>query len=80
MNIQDEILIFCENVQKLRLANNLTKKEMAKKMQIGVGSLTKIESGILPPRLDCKVIFYLSREFELTPDALFRPLTLQPND
>ena len=79
MDLNTEKRIFCENVKKLRLTNILTKKEMAKKMRIGIASLTKIENGIIPPQLDCKVIFYLSREFELQPNELFRPLTLRPN-
>ena len=51
----------------------LSKKEMAKKLKIGVKTLTKIEAGIVPPRLSSKIIENIHREFKVIPSVLFSP-------
>ncbi|MBQ8600581.1 MAG: hypothetical protein IJ407_04285 [Clostridia bacterium] len=48
-----EFLILSYNIRVLR--ERLSKKEMAKRL--GIGTLTKIEKGILPPRLMVDVLF-----------------------
>jgi transcriptional regulator with XRE-family HTH domain len=48
MGSEKEIMAFCENVRYLRKKNGLSKKEMAKKLGIGVKSLELIETGSLP--------------------------------
>lgn len=64
---------FCWNIRFLRHEIRLSKKEMAKKLKIGVKTLTKIEAGIVPPRLSSKIIETIHREFKVIPSALFSP-------
>ena len=59
---------FMHNVAFLRKACGLSKREMAKRMQIGVGSLTKLENGILPPKLSPLVLLQIEYAFGFTPD------------
>lgn len=62
------------NITWLRKKHNLSKKDMANLLQIGVGSLTKIEKGELPLRLSTEVIFRVSNIFGIAPEDLFTPL------
>ena len=62
---------FMHNVAFLRKACGLSKREMAKRMQIGVGSLTKLENGILPPKLSPLVLLQIEQSFGLSPDDQF---------
>ena len=71
--IKREIHLFCANVKALRQREKLSKKEMAKRLGIGVGSLTKIESGTLPPRLTCNVLIKLHTCFGVSPEKMFLP-------
>ena len=61
--------IFCSNVRYLRASNGLTQKEMAKIMGISVGSLRKIERGILPG-ISWQVILRLNEYFMLPIEML----------
>ena len=54
---------FLHNIVWLRKHNGLSKKEMAKRLEIGLWSLNKIERGELPPRLHCDIIFAVHHEF-----------------
>mgnify|MGYP003305338862 CR=1 FL=1 len=51
------------NIAWLRKYHGLSKKEMAKRLDIGLWSLNKIEKGELPPRLHCDIIFAVHRNF-----------------
>lgn len=70
----DHIYIFLDNIAWLRKKHNLSKKDMAALLQIGVGSLTKIEKGELPLRLSTEVLFRVSNIFHVAPKDLFSPL------
>ena len=72
--IQGDIDVFCQNVKILRERNNLSKKEMAEILEIGIASLTKIEQGVIPPRATTNIIFNLSNSFNIKPHKLFMPL------
>lgn len=48
---------FLQNVTWLRKHYGLSQKEMAKKLEIGVGTLRKIEKGELPPGLKIDVLY-----------------------
>ena len=67
-----EIARFCSNIRTLREREGLSKAAMAKRLHIGVGTLTRLESGELPPRLDCCIIFAICDEFDISISALFR--------
>lgn len=66
---------FCRNVRRLRLLHQLSQNQMAQVMRIGVKSLRKIESGVIPPRLSCEVLCYLQNAFGVPRETLFRVFT-----
>lgn len=72
MNNSDEMERFCENVRAIRRREGLSKTAMAKRLHISTQSLTRIENGEIPPRLDCFVILMLCREFGEAAYDLFR--------
>lgn len=70
MNEKSQLGIFCENVRWLRAKHGLSKKEMAQALGIGTGSLTMIESGIVPKRLRCTVLVNIEERFGIDSSAL----------
>ena len=68
----EEIKIFCANVLAIRKKHALAKETMAILLGIGVGSLNKIEKGILPPRLCCDVLIRLRDVFGLSIADIFK--------
>ncbi|MBQ8893936.1 MAG: helix-turn-helix transcriptional regulator [Clostridia bacterium] len=68
--------VFCKNIQLLRRRTRLTQKQMAARLSISTKTLSQIESGILPPRLSCQVLFTLCEWFDLQPQDLFYPLEI----
>ena len=75
-----EAEIFCKNVKALREYCNLSKIEMSKSLGISVKALEKIESGIIPKRLSCTVIYRISDQFGILPQNIFKPLYSEKND
>lgn len=69
--MSDEVLLFCENVKKLREIEKISKTKMAKKLEISVYQLSKIENGIIPPRLDISIVVKISKLYEIEPSKLF---------
>ena len=69
-NKKIDIGIFLHNVTFLRKHHNLSKKKMAQLLHIGIGSLNKIESGVLPKRLSTEVLVHLANYFGYTSDDL----------
>lgn len=65
--MDSELNIFLSNVTWLRKHNKLSKKRMAALLGIGVYSLNKIESGMLPPNLDVDIFFRIQRHFGIRP-------------
>ena len=64
----------CKNVRILRIINHLSLQKMAKITGIGVGSLRKLEAGILPPRLSCDFVFSAADYFQIPAHVLFCPI------
>lgn len=62
---------FCHNVAWLRKHHKLSKKEMAKRLGIGVGSLNKLESGTVPPNMTSDVLNNLCQHFNIILSDLF---------
>ena len=60
------INLFCENIKYLRKKHNLSKAEMAKRLNVGIGSITSIENGILPPRLSTRVLITIEESFNVS--------------
>ena len=71
----DERLVFCENIKLLRIKNDLSCAEMAKRLGIGQKMLRLLECEILPPRLSCSILFRIEREFGVPPQNMFSPLS-----
>ena len=67
---KNNILILCENIKFLRLKNNLTKKEMAQKLGIGVQSITKIESGTTPRSVNAITLYIIHKTFDIPIETL----------
>jgi len=67
-----EIARFCSNIRALREREGLSKAAMAKRLHISVRTLTCLERGELPPRLDCCIIFAICDEFDISISDLFR--------
>ena len=70
MSADSNVLIFCENIKFLRTKNNLTKKEMACKLGIGVQSITKIESGTLPRSVNAITLYRIHKAFDISIESL----------
>ena len=71
MQNDEYAIIFCQNIKALREKNGISKKEMAKILEVGVKSLSEIEQNILPPRLKVDIISKLSKHFKISPRELF---------
>lgn len=71
---EKEMRCFMRNVARLRAEHGLSKREMAKRLGIGVGTLNKLERGQLPARLSVSVIYSIYREFGVLPSQQFADL------
>lgn len=58
------------NLKWLRKELNLSKKQMAKSLGVGVGSLNKMENGVYPPRLKANVLLAVWDNFGIYPSVL----------
>ena len=74
METNKEFLIFCQNIKYLRNQHHLFKKKMAQLLGIGVGSLTKLEHDVMPPMLNCNILFHIYYNFSIYPGDIFSPL------
>ena len=72
--------IFCNNIKRLRKMKRLSKREMAQKLEIGIASLTKIENGIIPPRLNVRIYFSLYYNLGITPNQVLSEKFLEEVD
>ncbi len=70
--IQNEIESFCTNILALRKKYNLTQRQMARKLHIGVLSLRRLEHGTIPPRMTVEVLYYINMEFRIGADQMFQ--------
>jgi len=67
-------ITFGENVRILRKSHNLTQRELARIMGIGVQSLRRIERGDFPPGFCAYHLFRMVEYFQIPSDALFYPM------
>ena len=74
-----EFAIFQNNIKFLRKKENLSKKDMAKLLQISVNSLNKIESGIMPERLGIGIVFRIQQVFGVLPREQFQHIDTESN-
>lgn len=80
MTVQEEMTVFCNNVKRLREGQGLTRKEMAARIGVGVETLTRLETGEIPPRLSVSVVCKISREFNIHPGELFMDVDRKTRD
>lgn len=74
----NSLMLLLRNITGLRKHYGCSKKQMAHLLGIGIGTLNKIEAGIIPPRLTVEIVFIISREFHIEPSVLFS-VDLFPN-
>lgn len=67
-----ETRIFCENLKKLRAKEGLSKKKMAEKLKISLYSLTLLEKGKIPPRLDIQILFTIAKLYRRDCAEIFK--------
>lgn len=72
--IEEQSLIFCNNILILRKKHKLTQAQMSELLGIGVKSLRSLEKGEIPPKLSCDVIFNIYTVFGIYPSEMFSPL------
>ena len=80
MEKYSEAEIFCKNIKALREYCDLSKNEMSKNLGISVKTLEMIESGIIPKRLSCKIVYRIYDKFDILPQNIFKPLYIVKND
>ena len=75
MDKEQEILNFCRKVTALRQAHGLSVREMAKRLGVSEKTIRSVESGFIPPRLSCSILFRIEREFGVPPKDMFSPFS-----
>lgn len=70
MAATESIELVYRNIRFLRRANHLTQKEMAKILNIGVGTLRKMERGVPVPRVTVDILWQIRDTFGISPSAL----------
>lgn len=73
-HINPELKIFCENIKKLRIKNNLSKLAMARILGVAPWTVAKLEHGILPDRLSCRILSRMHHYFGVEISNLFREM------
>ena len=63
--------VFFHNIAGLRKNYGYSQKYMAQLLGIGIGTLRKIEQGIIPPRLGIDIAFAVQKHFGISPAILF---------
>lgn len=69
--MKNELKNLITTIVELRKEHGLSKKSMAEKLEIGVSSLNKIESGEYPPNLSAKVVINIYKNFGVKPEEQF---------
>ncbi len=69
-----------DNIKWLRRNNNISKKQMAKILGIGLKTLNKIEDGEMPPRLGAGILCNISKHFGISSYKLFEQNFHEHND
>lgn len=69
---EKEMNNFMYNIVWLRKNCGLSKKKMAELLCIGIGSLNKLESGRIPPKLNVEVLFQVWEHFNVHPSEMFK--------
>jgi len=71
-----ELQTFCENIKTYRNKSEISKKEMAKRLKIGVHTLNVLESGHIPPRVSVDVFFRFALLCNVPAPAVFKSIPI----
>lgn len=74
MQARGEWLVFCRNVEYLRVKNGLSLTAMAQMIHTSIHSLKRMEAGEIPDHMTASIILDLAAHFHLHPYRLFSPL------
>ena len=70
----EDFMIFCKNSSFLRRKFRISKAQLAKTAHMAVSTITKTESGEIPPRLKIRLVFRLAQCFNVKIYELFEPM------
>ncbi|MBR3789425.1 MAG: helix-turn-helix transcriptional regulator [Clostridia bacterium] len=70
--ISTEFNNFCNNIKKLRIDNNLTKKAMAEKLKVSTRTIRMLENHQIPRTLTIEVVLEIMRAFNVDGGDLFK--------
>ena len=71
-SISVEFNNFCDNLKKLRVENNLTKKAMAEKLEVTPRTIRMLENHEIPPTLTVEFVYKVIRTFNVDGSDLFK--------
>lgn len=71
-SISVEFNNFCDNLKKLRVENNLTKKAMAEKLEVTTRTIRMIENHEIPATLTVEFVYKVIRTFNVDGSDLFK--------
>lgn len=71
-SISVEFNNFCDNLKKLRVENNLTKKAMAEKLEVTPRTIRMLENHEIPTTLTVEFVYKVIRTFNVGGSDLFK--------
>ncbi len=71
-SISAEFNNFCNNIKKLRIDNNLSKKAMAEKLNVSTRTIRMLENHQIPRTLTIEVVLSTMRAFNVDGGDLFK--------
>lgn len=71
-SISVEFNNFCDNLKKLRVENNLTKKAMAEKLNVTPRTIRMLENYEIPTTLTVEFVYKVIRTFNVDGSDLFK--------
>ena len=71
-SISVEFNNFCDNLKKLRVENNLTKKAMSEKLEVTPRTIRMLENHEIPATLTVEFVYKVIRTFNVDGSDLFK--------
>ena len=68
-----QFLNLCALIRELRQRHNLSQREMAALLGVGVHTLRQLEAGRVPPRVSVRIVYRIYDAFGIPPAAQFDP-------
>lgn len=70
VNVEKELALFCKNITYLRALYGYSKTEMARLLGISRYTLSKLEQGIIPKKLNIDIFYNIYDVFHILPDRI----------